>query len=284
MTHLTDEQFEDVVAGLTAEPAHVAACPECSNRLAEHRALRDRLRSAFATVRPGEALAERIRLAASQADRAAQPTSSRVTASQQSTSQVPAPVAARAAQHHPRRFSHLSRVTWAALTAAAAVFIVSVAVVVHLVTTDAAAAASEELVRIHTDNILGHSEVYANDDPVRLAEYMKTQLGFEPAAPRLGKGMEMRGCCVAHFKGAAVGSYVVKTPGGPIISIIVVPQTPEQLGIDNAFKSGGKTFYCGAFATNNMVTVRFGDYSYCAVGEVSRELLTQILLNLGLGE
>ena len=140
-----------------------------------------------------------------------------------------------------------------------------------------------DLVRIHEANLSAAPGFYAEADPAKLAQYLKTELGFEPAAPRLGQGMAMRGCCVAHFKGAAVGSYVVKTPDGSL-SIIVVPQTPAQLGMDHPFQSGGKAFWSDTFATNNMVAVRLGDYTYCAVGEVPQELLTQILLALGLGE
>jgi len=87
---------------------------------------------------------------------------------------------------------------------------------------------------------------------------------------------------VAHFKGQAVGSYVVDTPRGPI-SIIVVPQTPEDLGMTATFESGGKAFRSGAFARNSMVAFRLGGYTYCAVGEVPNDLLTTILLDLGLG-
>jgi glycosyltransferase A (GT-A) superfamily protein (DUF2064 family) len=261
MTHLTDEQFEDVLAGRMAEPAHVAACPTCSDRLAEHRALRARLQSTFAEVRAGDALAERIRRTIGQAAPAA-------------------PRTAAPAAHGHRRVHPISRMGWAAMATAAAVFVVAIPVLIWLINPSAAMA---ELVRIHTDNLQGHHAFFSDADPVHLAEYLKTQIGFEPATPRLGQGMAMRGCCVAHFKGSPVGSYVVDTPRGPI-SIIVVPKTPAEMGIDHAFTSGGKTFYADAFATNQMVTVCSSGTCYCAVGEVPQEFLTQILLNLGLGE
>jgi hypothetical protein len=49
------------------------------------------------------------------------------------------------------------------------------------------------------------------------------------------------------------------------------------------FESGGKTFWSGAFARNSMVAFCLGGYTYCAVGEVPNDLLTTILLDLGLG-
>lgn len=81
--------------------------------------------------------------------------------------------------------------------------------------------------------------------------------------------------------GQAVGSYVVETPRGPI-SIIVVPQEPQAMGMTEHAEAGGKTFWTGAFAKNSMVAVCLGGYTYCAVAEVPQELLTQILLSLGL--
>jgi anti-sigma factor RsiW len=259
MTHLTDEQFEDVLAGRAAEPPHMATCADCRNRLAEHRALAARVRSSFASVRPSEALAERIRRSLEGARPAAAPVSP-----------------ARSA-----RTLRLWRPIWAVLTAAAAVLVLAIPLTIYLTTPSAAVAAQQELVRIHTGNLAGHHDLYADADPAHLADYLKTQLGFEPATPRLGQGMAMRGCCVAHFKGQAVGSYVVDTPRGPI-SIIVLPQSPADLGMKDSFEVSGETFWKGGFATNNMVVARGGDYSYCAVGEVPHEILTQILENLGL--
>jgi len=259
MTHLTDEQLEVVVQGTAPEPAHVAECRACQDRLTEHRAVRARLQSAFASVHAGEGLAERLR-----------------GAMKKGLSAVPLRASPR-----PSRVHHLSRRAWATLAAAAAVLILATPAILYLTTPSPAAAAQAELVHIHKENLSAEHGFYADAEPAKLAEYLKTQLGFEPATPRLGQGMAMRGCCVAHFKGQAVGSYVVETPRGPI-SIIVVPQTPEALGINHPFQRDGKTFWADTFATNHMVAVRLGGYTYCAVGEVAQEPLTQILLNLGL--
>jgi glycosyltransferase A (GT-A) superfamily protein (DUF2064 family) len=261
MTHLTDDQFEDVLAGRMPEPPHVAACADCRDRLAGHRAVRARLQAAFASVQADAALADRVRRAVASAP-AVHPAT------------VP-PGTVRPALRH-----RLPRAAWAALAAAV---LVAIAIPAGYYFTTPREAAAAELVRIHTGNLAEHHAIFADADPDKLAEYLKTQLGFEPATPRLGQGMAMRGCCVAHFQGQAVGSYVVDTPRGPI-SIIVVPQTPGQLGMAHEFQSGGKTFWADAYATNHMVAVRRGDYTYCAVGEAPRELLTQILLSLGLSE
>ena len=260
MTHLTDEQFEDLLQGGAPEPAHIAECQACRERLAEHRAVRARLRASFASVSAGESLAERVRRSA----RAARP--------EVSTKR----------HGRPSRVHHLSRFAWAMLAAAAAVIVAAaIPATIYLTTPNKAVAAQAELVRIHEDNLTAHHGFYTDADPAKLADYLKTQLGFEPATPRLGQGMAMRGCCVAHFKGQAVGSYVVETPRGPI-SVIVVPQSSEELGMAHPLQVQGKTFWAGSFAGNNMVTARLGDFSYCAIGEVPQDLLTQVLLALGL--
>jgi anti-sigma factor RsiW len=259
MTHLTEEQFEDVVQGRAPEAAHVAECQACRERLAEARAVRARLRSAFASVHASAALAERIR---------------------GTLMGRPAPEAARGSVRR-RVIWRLPRLAWAGMAAAAAVLVVAIPVILYLTAPNSAAAAQAELARIHAGNLAAHHKFFSDADPGKLADYLKTQLGFEPATPKLGQGMAMRGCCVAHFKGQAVGSYVVETPRGPI-SIIVVPQEPQAMGMTEHAEAAGKTFWTGAFAKNSMVAVRLGGYTYCAVAEVPQDLLTQILLSLGL--
>ena len=63
MSHLSDEQLEEVIRGgpLKAGLEHLEHCAQCKERLAEKEALAGRLRSAFATIKPGKGLAERIR-------------------------------------------------------------------------------------------------------------------------------------------------------------------------------------------------------------------------------
>ena len=88
--------------------------------------------------------------------------------------------------------------------------------------------------------------------------------------------MALRGCCVAHFRGEVVGSYVVETPQG-VMSIVVVTDRPQSLGMGQKFQHGKNTFWKSSFAKCSMVTVRLGDYSYCAVGEISHKYLTELL-------
>ena len=60
MSHLTDEQIEGALQGWVQEPSHLAQCPFCEARLRVSGAIRDRLRRAFASIRAGKELTNRI--------------------------------------------------------------------------------------------------------------------------------------------------------------------------------------------------------------------------------
>ncbi len=165
-----------------------------------------------------------------------------------------------------------------ALAAAAAALVIIVPLIAYFASTQPAQAAAAELAQIHQNNLAHHHAFINEDDPAKLAGYFKTQLGFTPAMPRMGQGMAMRGCCVAHFRGGVAGSYVVDTPSGPV-SIIVVRDRPGELGLKDVSLRNSQSYYQGAFAHCNLVAVRLGDYTYCAVGtsSVPHEKLTELL-------
>ena len=91
--------------------------------------------------------------------------------------------------------------------------------------------------------------------------------------------MSLRGCCITHFRDKPVGSYVVDTPRG-VISVIVVTDTPKALGMKEELYQGGHTYWGESFAKCQMMAVRIGANTYCAVGEVPRHLLTDLLVQL----
>jgi hypothetical protein len=254
MNHLTDEQFEEIIHGVLPEPEHLVDCGRCRELLAEKTAIASRLRSAFASIKPDEQLVKNIR---------AQLTNEAV----------------------PKRVQfvnwlwniRLRRIAWP--VAAAAVLAIGILLSVHLMTPASAMAAQAELVKIHKHNLSAKHEIHSETDPMKLAEYFKSKLGFSPLMPVPGQGMKLRGCCVRHFRGQIVGSYVVDTPQG-VISIIVVTDKPQSLGMDDKFERQGRVFWKSSFAKCDMVTVRLGDYSYCAVGEISHEYLTELLSRL----
>lgn len=253
MNHLTNEQFEDIIQGTISEPEHLVTCEQCRSILTEKKALADRLQTAFTSVKPDEKLAETIR------------------------TQIANKAAVRRI-HRIGRFRHstLSKVLW---PAAAALILIAIFLGTDVITPPPVTAAPAELVKIHRHNLSDGHPFYSESDPEKLATYFKKKLGFSPSMPVLGQGMAIRGCCVRHFQDQIVGSYVVDTPRG-IISIIVVTDEPHTLGMSSRFDHQGKTFYKSTFAKCDLVAVRLSDYSYCAVGEVSSEYLTDFLSQL----
>lgn len=261
MNHLTDEQFEDILRGADTGLEHLRQCPPCQNRLDEKRAIARKLQKAFRSVRPGPALENRIRL--------------------QLASGTAARKAAQSARYAGSR--SLRHRIWPALAAAAAILVIAIPLSLYFGAPSQAQAAQAQLVRIHEHNLSPNHEFFQESEPQKLAAYFKDKLGFNPRLPTPGRGLALRGCCVRHFRGSIVGSYVVDTPAG-VMSIVVVTDTPESLGITGKFARGPYTYWKSSFAKCDMVSVRIGGYTYCAVGEISHEYLTELLTRLLPGE
>ncbi len=253
--HLTDEQVEDVLqCNAEAEVAlHMADCDHCRVRVQEAQALQGRLRKAFASpeMHAPPRLVEAVRVQIAQHSR----------------------------PRKPFIVLHALRKAWPAMAAAAAI-IVSLIVAFYLATPGEAYAAQQELVGIHQQNLSeSHGMFYSQDEPAKLAAYFKQELGFIPAMPKLNQGLSMRGCCVAHFRGRAVGSYVVDSPHGPI-SIIVIREMPQALGMTNHVERNGQDVWIGSFSGNNTAATRRGEFTYFAVGKVPAENLAELLAKL----
>ncbi len=256
MIHLTDEQFEDLMQGKDVRFAHLKDCIECRDRLSEKQDLASRLRLAFATVKPTEGLAERIR-------RKLNVSSMRV-------------------KHTGER--HLLNVLfqrrrWLSLASAAAVLIIAIPLVFFLAEPSAAVAAKAELVKIHNDNLSAKHEFYNQTDPQKVADYFKSRLGVSPIILRSGQGQSLRGCCLCRFRGQIVGSYVLETPQG-MMSIVIVRERPQALGMERKFRIGDRVFWSSSFAEHKLVIIRIGQYSYCAVGKGPDSHLTELLTQL----
>ena len=254
MSHLTDEQFEDIIKGNLPEPEHISECEECKRELMERKALTNRLRSAFVSVKPNEEFTANVRKKLKTSVR------------------VPEPV-------HNDKLIRILPFKTLAWPAAAALLIITAILSIYVAGPRSVMAAPAELVKIHQSNLSDNHEFYSESDPEKLAGYLKDELGFSPSLPLPGQGMALRGCCVRHFRGQVAGSYVVDTPEG-IISIVIVTDKPDSLGMESRIEQNSHVFYKGSFAMCNMVAIRLGDYTYCAVGEISHEYLTELLSKL----
>jgi len=165
------------------------------------------------------------------------------------------------------------------LAAAAAILVVALPLALYFAGPPSAQAAQQELIAIHRLNLADGHGFFSEDEPAKLAAYLKDKLGFVPALPKLNQGIAIRGCCVTHFRGQIVGSYVVNTPRG-LISIIVVRDRPDALGMKTRLDRAGRAIWTGAFATNSLAAARMGEFTYCAVGEVPVDSLVDLLAEL----
>lgn len=256
MSHLTQEQFEDILQGGQKVPDHIDQCPDCRARLEEKRALAQRVRGTFSAIQAGADLTNRIR-----ADVAA------------------AGQAASAATARPRIIPlRFHRHIWSALAATAAVLIVAVSIAFYVSTGSKIKAAQTALVEIHQANLSSLAQPATGHDPNELGTFFQNKVGYSPVMPCAGAGMNACGCSVQEFCGRPVASYVVKGPNAPV-SVIVVPHSPRALGMTPAKDeaTAKRAIWQAACGNCNMASIRIGEYSYCAVGQVAQEELTGVL-------
>ncbi len=255
MSHLTQEQFEEILQGGGRVPEHVDQCPDCRARLEEKRALAQRVRGAFSAIQPGPELTNRIR-----AD---------IAAGQGASTERAWPWII------PLRFH---RHLWSALAAAAAVLIVALFITFYIDTGSQIKAAQTELVGIHQANLSSLEQSADTGDPGEASARVANKVGYSPVMPRAGAGLSACGCGTRQFCGRPVASYVVKGPNAPV-SVIVVPQSPKALGMTPAKDeaTAKQAIWQAACGNCNMASVRIGERSYCAVGQVTQKELAGVL-------
>ena len=242
---VSDEHFEEMVQGIRPESDDLDQAQR--QDLAEARAIRSRLRSAFENVVASDALAERIR----------------------------GQLATTTKRDETRAF-RARRIIWrlAPLAAVAAVVVVAMIFVSNL---SQPGTAQAELASIHEGN-LSSSTMRYGDDPAKLAAFLRQKLGTEPALPK-GDDVDLYGCCTVKFRGKSVVSYMVRL-GGKRVSIVIASVDPDTLGFRHKFTQSGRTFWgCGS-GPCSMVSMVLGDYTYIAVGETGHDELTSVLMRL----
>ena len=249
--HLTDEQIEELLGRPDQGHPHLSRCAACSERLNDAAAIRRRLRQAFAPVH----------------------------ADTQCRQQVVAGIRGAHRRMRPGRVWPALKNLGPGLAAAAAVVAVAFSLMFYFLPAKQASAATAELAQIHQANMMPHAELHGSSDPAHVAEYFRRELGFEPAMPRLGAGMALRGCCVAHFRNRPVGSYVMETDRG-VMSVIVLRDSPDSLDLPGETTYRGRAYRVGAFARNKMVAARINGYTYIAIGETDVPWLVELLESL----
>jgi anti-sigma factor RsiW len=242
---LSDEQIEAILRGEAEVPPGLG--PADKARLGETRAVQRRLRQAFASVQPDGMLVRRVSAAVNEA--------------------------VAAARRRRGRLLRLPVARWA-LTAAAAV--IGVAVVL-LVPEDRTAQA--ELAGIHHANVGRQGDFHPMTDANQVAAHLGEALGFVPVVPVLEPAWSVTGCVLRRFRGRRAPSYVLRLPQG-VVSIVITDEPPERMNLDRRFDRDGLRFHACGHGDCKLVALRIGRRTYCAVGEVTHEVLTAVLLHL----
>ena len=256
MSHLTDEQFEDILQGRAEVPEHVDQCPECRDRLGEKRALARRVSQAFSSIHAGADLAGRIRAEIA----AARPTSG--------TKARPRIIPLRARRH-----------VWSGLAIAAAILLVVIPRSLHLDTGSRVKAAQTALAGIHRINLDSLEQLMGDDGSRKQCQCMAGRMEDGTAMPCCKRGLCMCGCQMRDFQGRVVPSCVIEKPNTPPISVVLVPESPEALGmtLGTSRTVTGQTIWHATCGACNMASVRMGAGSCCVIGDVPPENLVALL-------
>jgi len=245
---LNDEQLESIVQGDLTQPAGLDAADR--RRVAEARAIRERLRGACGPLRAGEELRRRV------ADACA--------------------ASAGAPGRHAAVFSRRGA------AAAAAGVLVAAGAGLYLATRPSAAmAADEALVAIHRANLSAAGQLQPYGDANAVAARLGEQLGATVRVPQRAAAGQLVGWRVASLRGRPVGSYVLRRPDGSEVSIVISPLRPKELGWpctcgqpDCRCVHEEQCQGCGLAAR------RAGGLTYCAVGSASPAAMRALLASL----
>jgi hypothetical protein len=257
MSHLTDEQFEDILQGRAEVPEHVDQCFECREQLEEKRALARRLNRAFSSVHASADLAGRIRAGITAAGQPATGTEAR-----------PRIIPLRARRH-----------IWSGLAIAAAILIVAIPRSLHLNTGSRAQAAQTALAGIHSINLDSLDQLMEDEGSGKQCQCLAGNMDDGMIMPCCKRGLCLCGCQMRDFQGRVVPSCVVEEPNTPPISVVLVPESPEDLGmILGASTTGtGQAIWHATCGACNMASVRMGEGSCCVMGDVPTENLVALL-------
>ena len=260
MSHLTPEQLEDILQGRAEAPEHLDGCSWCQARLEEERALAERVHRAFSALHAGAGLTDRIR------------------------AQIAAGRPADAAGASRRIVAlRVSRRLWPGLAVAAAILIVALPRCFRLDLGPRVTAAQTALAGIHFANLKSLESSMSDDDSGRHCRCREGKLGGGMTMPCCERGLCKCGCQMRDFQGRMVESCVIEQPDGPPISVVVIPESPQALGMTLAktTTATGQAVWQASCEHCNMASVPMGEASCCVMGDVPQENLVAVLNAMG---
>jgi hypothetical protein len=258
MSHLTEGQFEDILQGRAERPAHVDQCARCRARLDEKRALARRVHMAFSSIHAGADLADRIQTEIAAAQRALAEVRHRI-------------IPFRARRH-----------VWSGLAVAAAILIIVIPRSLRMNTGPQTTVARTALAGIHRTNLNSLEGPMSEDGSGKQCRCLEGRLDGGRIMPCCKRGLCLCGCRMREFQGRPVQSCVIQEPNALPISVVVVPVSPQALGMTAGPRTtvAGQTIWQAACGPCNMASIRMGDESCCVIGHVAQENLAAILNEL----
>jgi hypothetical protein len=238
MTQLSDEQFEDAVAGRCDLPGDV---DEATRRqVREHQAVRNRLRVAADHVCTPDSLRHAIH-----------------------TKLI-------VAEARPIRGWLLRAVPMAATF----LLLATVGVLMWTGTHRAKAGSQSQLAALHAD-VSQHYTAAGSATEIN-RQLRQGEVSVEAALPSLSGDCVYRGLAVRPFRDKAVGCAVVMMENRPV-TIFIVPDAAESLGFDNVETHGAVTWAWCSLDGCRMVAAEAGGKTYIAVGELTHAKLKALL-------
>ncbi len=249
MEKLAEEQIEDILTGKSPVPDGVDE--DSLSRLDGHRAVRNKLRTAAATIGLPAGLAERIRGELAHARSAEE-----------------------GGGGSGGGGGVFNRVIYKVgiLAAAAAILVVAG---IFVFSTDSATAQAR-IARIHRSMVAGADGFHAAADPENISERLKGRCSSRIPLPRLEGNCSYAGWRIAQFRGNDVAVVLVEIDGKKV-SIISVPDDPDSLHFGRIFRQEGRTWCNCAFEECRMAAVGVTGHTYIAAGEAPHEVLVGLL-------
>ena len=251
MMDLSYEQLEDLVR---AEGIPAMLDDGSRRRVTLHRVVRNRLRSACFSQRPAEGFSFRVHAAVREA--------------------MGSPLDAA-----PRRRVYT---LWPAVISAAAVLLVVIVARPLLLSPPPGSAGQNKvtqavLAHIHEEHSLyGRPSIPFTRREQFLRE-IKSTTGLTPVLPGQGR-TEILGGGAPIFFGEHAAAYVLKTSDA-LVTVVVMRRPPDTLNFDHCWTiedGDGRRWACG-YKTEKMVARRIGDLTYCAIGRLTHQQLSDIL-------
>jgi len=252
MSHLTDEQLEDILQGHGRAGEHVEWCPQCRARLDEKRALARRVRRAVLAIHAGTDLADRLQVRATAAGPGTRP--------------------------HLLRL-HTRRQAWSALAVAALVLVAVGLRISHIETSAHVQAAQTALIGLHHANLDSLEEDAHGMAHHEACECLRSISGRGTAMPCCQRGLCACGCQMREFQGRLVECCTIQKPNTPSVSVVLIPETPAALGMTRtaATTTTGQTIWQASRGPCNLACVRLGPESCCVIGQVPHAELVALL-------